>query len=98
MSITSNPHLGTEVKKTIEQVASNNVLLNPAATGPSYVSVRVLAGAAAVGPRLVTDSGGTPDASTATLSDDGKTLTFEGDVTQVELKYTSHAITTGIGS
>lgn len=56
-------------------------------------------GTAATGPRAVTDAGGTPAApptatayagasvGLATLSDDGKTLTFEGTVTGFVLYY-----------
>ena len=60
-------------------------------------SLRVTAGAAQPGPRVITDSGGTPAASAtglggapggvATLSDDGKTLTFEAAVTGFVLIY-----------
>lgn len=51
------------------------------------VAVRVTAGAAAAGLRQVGDSGATPSATVATLSDDGKTLTFEAGVTGFVLYY-----------
>ena len=51
------------------------------------ISVRVTAGAAAAGPRQITDAGGTPSATVATLSNDGKTLTFEAGVTAFVLVY-----------
>lgn len=74
-------------KQAISQPAANTVTLDPPAQGPATVAARVTAGAAAAGPRLITDSGGTPDATTATLSDDGTTLTFEADVTDVVVDY-----------
>jgi hypothetical protein len=49
--------------------------------------VRVTGGAAAAGPRQVTDAGGTPSATVATLSADGATLTFEGTVTDAVISY-----------
>lgn len=49
--------------------------------------VRVTAGAAAAGPRQITDAGGTASATVAKLSDDGKTLTFEAGVTAFVLVY-----------
>lgn len=57
------------------------------------ISARVTAGAATAGPRHITDVGGTPGApgangpGIATLSDDGKTITFEGNVTAFVLLY-----------
>ena len=51
------------------------------------VSLRVTAGAAAAGDRQISDAGGTPSATVATLSDDGKTLTFEANVTGFVLVY-----------
>lgn len=44
-------------------------------------SVRVTAGAAAAGPRQITDAGGTASTTVCLLSDDGATLTFEAGVT-----------------
>jgi len=55
--------------------------------------VRVTAGAAAAGPRIITDSGGTPSATVATLSADGTTLTFEGAVTAFVLEYQPRSTT-----
>lgn len=43
--------------------------------------LRVTAGAAAAGIRQISDAADTPAATLATLSDDGKTITFEGNVT-----------------
>lgn len=70
---------------------------------PAILEVKTLrvtgVGTAATGPRLVTDAGGTPAApptatayagasvGLATISDDGKTLTFEGTVTGFVLEY-----------
>lgn len=51
------------------------------------ISLRVTAGAAAAGPRTISDSGGTASATVALLSDDGKTLTFETTVTGFVLQY-----------
>lgn len=45
------------------------------------IAVRVTAGTAAAGVRLVGDSGATPSATVCALSDDGTTLTFEAAVT-----------------
>jgi hypothetical protein len=50
-------------------------------------SVRVTAGAAAAGVRQISDAGDTPSATLATLSDDGKTITFEGNVTAFIINY-----------
>lgn len=53
----------------------------------SVIAVRVTAGAAAAGVRMVGDAGATPSATVVALSDDGKTLTFEGTVTAFVLEY-----------
>lgn len=50
-------------------------------------TLRVTAGAAAAGPRQVTDVGGTAAATLATISDDGKTVTFEANVTAFVIEY-----------
>lgn len=55
------------------------------------LSLRVTAGAAAAGHRNVTDVGGTAAATLATISDDGKTLTFEAGVTAFVLQYRPRA-------
>lgn len=55
------------------------------------ITLRVTAGAAAAAHRNVTDVGGTPSASLATLSDNGKTLTFETTVTGFVLTYEPRA-------
>ncbi len=44
-------------------------------------------GTAALGARLLSDSGDTPTATVATVSDDGKTVTFEGTVTGFTIEY-----------
>ena len=61
----------------------------------SVISLRVTAGAATAGPRVVTDVGGTPYApvganetpGVATLSDDGTTLVFDTTVTGYVIEY-----------
>lgn len=51
------------------------------------VTCRVTAGTAAAGARFVSDAGATPSTTVATLSDDGKTLTFEAAVTGIVVTY-----------
>jgi hypothetical protein len=65
----------------------------------SVTTLRVTAvGTGALGPRVVTDAGGTAGAPGATgpgialLSDDGKTLTFEGTVTGFTIEYSPRAL------
>jgi hypothetical protein len=58
---------------------------NPAAS--IVGALRVTAGAAAAGLRQIGDAGATPSATVATLSDDGKTLTFEAAVTGFVMVY-----------
>lgn len=53
----------------------------------AVITLRVTAGAAAAGHRNVTDAAGTPAATLATLSDDGKTVTFEAGVTAFVITY-----------
>ena len=55
------------------------------------ISVRVTAGAAAAGVRLIGDAAATPSATVAALSADGKTLTFEAGVTAFVLVYLQRA-------
>ena len=50
-------------------------------------SCRVTAGAAAAGIRQISDAGDTPSATLATLSDDGKTIAFEGNVSAFIINY-----------
>jgi len=50
-------------------------------------ALRVTGGAAAAGVRQISDAGDTPSATLATLSADGKTITFEGDVTDFVIYY-----------
>jgi hypothetical protein len=54
-------------------------------------TLRVTAGAAAAGARILTDVGGTPSATVATISDDGKTVTFEAAVTAFIIEYMPRA-------
>ena len=54
-------------------------------------AIRVTAGAAAAGVRFIGDTGATPSATVATLSDDGKTLTFEAAVTAFIAVYVPRA-------
>lgn len=76
---------------TVSPAMPGGTLVLPAIL--SVISCRVTAGAAAAGPRAVTDSGGAAGApgangpGIALLSDDGKTLTFEGAVTGFVLEY-----------
>ena len=102
MSTTSLQQLGTLTKLSVSQAAAATIELDPPALDPSQVSCRVTGGAAAAGPRVITDEGGTPDATAgqlavATLSADGKTLTFEANVTDAELSYLANAVSTGLG-
>jgi hypothetical protein len=60
-------------------------------------TLRVTAGAAAAGPRQMTDAGGTASATVAKISDDGKTLTFEAAVTAFVLTYEPRS-STDLGS
>jgi len=48
-------------------------------------------GTAAAGARFITDAGGTASATVALLSDDGKTITFEGTVTGFIVEYMPRA-------
>ncbi len=57
----------------------------------SISTLRVTAGTAAAADRQVSDSGGTPSASVATLSDDGTTLTFEAALTAFVITYIPRA-------
>jgi hypothetical protein len=70
----------------VAQASAATVPLSPPAlTGT--VMARVTAGAAAAGPRTITDAAGTPAATVATISDDGATLTFEAGVTGAVISY-----------
>lgn len=103
MSTTSLQQLGTITKRTVVQASSVDIELDPPALDPSQISVRVTTGTAAVGPYIVTDAGGTAVdiaigvTGVATLSADGKTLTFAAAVTGAELSYIANAISTGLG-
>jgi len=50
-------------------------------------TVRVTAGAAAAGVRMMGDSGATPSSTVGKISDDGKTITFEDTVTGFVIEY-----------
>jgi hypothetical protein len=50
-------------------------------------TLRVTAGAAAAGVRIIGDAGVTPSATVATISDDGKTVAFEAGVTAFVIEY-----------
>lgn len=57
-------------------------------------TLRVTAvGTGATGARFVTDTGGTASSTVAKVSDDGKTLTFEGTVTGFVIEYIPRSIT-----
>lgn len=56
-------------------------------------TLRVTAGAAAAGVRTLGDVGATPSATVATISDDGKTVTFEGNVTAFIIEYVPRSAT-----
>jgi hypothetical protein len=54
-------------------------------------SVRVIAGVAALGPRTITDAGGTATATACKLGVDGDTLTFEATVTSIRVVWIPRA-------
>jgi hypothetical protein len=62
---------------------------NPAALAVNIL--RVTAGTAAAGLRQIGDAGATPSATVATISDDGKTITFEAAVTAFVMEYIPRA-------
>ena len=70
---------------TVAQTAATTIVLNPPAL--AVFGARVTAGAAAAGPRLITDAAGSASATVCTLSADGATLTFEGNVTGAVVSY-----------
>lgn len=72
-------------KSSISQAAAVSVALDPPALAIS--TIRVVAGAAAAGGRKIVDAAGTLDANTCSLSDDGATLTFEANVTDIVVSY-----------
>jgi len=74
----------TAIDATGETVGASNANRRGAL---SVSTLRVTGGAAAAGHRDVTDVGGTPGATLATISDDGKTLTFEAGVTDFVITY-----------
>lgn len=76
-------------KTVVSQAGATGITLSPAAL--SIVSLRVVTGGgastAATGTRLIADSGAAASATVATLSDDGKTLTFEAGVIGAVVTY-----------
>ena len=72
-------------KVAIAQTAAVTVVLSPPAL--MIQTLRVTAGAANPGNRQISDAGGTPSATVATISDDGSTLTFEGTVSAALITY-----------
>jgi hypothetical protein len=64
------------------------------------VALRVVsgAGAAATGVREISDSGDTPTTAIATLSDDGKTLTFEDTVGDFVIVYVPRSDVDPVGT
>jgi hypothetical protein len=73
---------------TIDAAGETTGVANPnRVAAQSIDTLRVTAGAAAAGHRDVTDVGGTPSATLATISDDGKTVTFEAGVTAFVITY-----------
>ena len=96
LKVAFNAHFafgGQSLKQAIVQASAVVVTLNPPAA--DVITARVTAGTALAGPRVITDSGGTPTApaganalpGVATLSDDGTTLTFDAAVTNVTVEY-----------
>lgn len=79
-------------KVTVSQAAAATITLSPPALAGT-VSVRVTAGSAAAGGRIIVDAAGTPaqigtsGVYLATLSDDGATLTFETTLTGAIVSY-----------
>lgn len=94
------------MQKTVTQASATTIKLDPPATSWGTTRVRVTAGAAAAGVRHVVDPNATPSATLATLSADGRTLTFEAGVTGAVVDYVPYPApdltlnlppTTGIG-
>jgi len=87
------------IKKTFTSLASSATHdITDAAHGSSSAAMgifvlRVTAGAASAGLRQVGDAGATPSATVATLSDDGKTITFETTVTGFIVEYLARPAT-----
>jgi len=80
--------LGTMLEpktETVSQSAATTITLDPPAL--AVFGVRVTGGAAAAGPRIVTDAGGTASATVCTVSADGATVTFEANVTGAVVSY-----------
>lgn len=79
---------------TIDATGETTGVANPNRVAAQSVdNLRVTAGAAAAGPRIVSDVGGTPAATIATISDDGKTVTFEAGVTAFVITYSPRSFT-----
>lgn len=86
--------LGTMIEPktvTVSQAAAATIVLDPPAL--AVFSARVTAGAAAAGPRMVTDAGGSVTTTVCKLSADGVTLTFEDNVTGAVVSYMPRSAT-----
>jgi len=81
---------GVVINQGLANLDANEAL--PAILSPSTLRVSAV-GTAALGARLVTDAGGTASATLALISDDGKTLTFEGTITGFVLEYIPRSAT-----
>ena len=76
----------------IDATGETTGVANPNRLAALVISnVRVTAGAAAAGARFIGDTGATPSTTVATLSDDGKILTFEAAVTAFVVTYVPRA-------
>lgn len=74
--------------RAIDATGETTGVSNPNRTAAQAIdTLRVTAGAAAAGARQVTDAGGTPSATLATISADGATITFEAGVTGFVVTY-----------
>lgn len=91
LAATATVDLTSAAVKAAATISGINALVDgeylPAAG--SILSLRVTAGAAAAGERMISDVGGTASATVATLSDDGTTLVFEANVTGFVLVYSA---------
>ena len=88
--LTSATSFDITASATLAKGTVSGVTIFSSETLPAIASIatlRVTAGAAAAGVRQVTDVGGTPSSSVATISDDGKTITFEAGVTGFVITY-----------
>jgi len=90
VDVTAIPRALVTINQGLKGLAAGEAL--PAILAVTALRVTAV-GAGALGPRVATDVGGTPGApgatgpGIATISDDGKTLTFEGTITGFVLEY-----------